>query len=132
MLSSKPNFSKKDNKFSLESHCNYYIEITNVSDKKLYLWIYKKNKSTVGDLPLEKSILASEEKLILENANETLNRLILVFSDKSNNEIEDKLNNIRLYEENVKIESQFERFSNLGFGFKGYDFSENINIMELK
>ena len=126
------NFSKKDNKFSLESHCNYYIEITNVSDKKLYLWIYKKNKSTVGDLPLEKSILASEEKLILENANETLNRLILVFSDKSNNEIEDKLNNIRLYEENVKIESQFERFSNLGFGFKGYDFSENINIMELK
>ena len=28
--------------------------------------------------------------------------------------------------------NQFERFSNLGFGFKGYDFSEKINIMELK
>ena len=128
---SECNFLKKDNKFSLESHCNYYIEMTNVSDRKLYLWIYKRNKSTVSDLPLEKSILASEEKLILENGNETLNRLILVFSDKSNNEIENKLNNIRLYEKNVKIESQFERFSNLGFGFKVYDFSKNINIIEL-
>ena len=94
--------------------------------------IYKKNKSAIGDLPLEKSILASGEKLILENENEKINRLILVFSDKSNNKIEGKLNNIRLYEKNLKIENQLERFSNLGFGFRVYDFSKNIHIMELK
>ncbi len=129
---SKCKFLKKDNKFSLETHCNYFIEMTNVSGRKLYLWIYKKNKSAIGDLPLEKSILASGEKLILENENEKLNRLILVFSDKSNNKIEGKLNNIRLYEKNLKIENQFERFANLGFGFKVYDFSKNINITELK
>ena len=106
--------------------------MTNVSGRKLYLWIYKKNKSAIGDLPLEKSILASGEKLILENENEKINRLILVFSDKSNNKIEGKLNNIRLYEKNLKIENQFERFANLGFGFKVYDFSKNIHITELK
>ena len=129
---SKCNFLKKYNKFSLQSHCNYFIEMTNVSGRKLYLWIYKKNKSVLGDLPLEKSILAPGEKLILENENEKINRLILVFSDKSNNKIEGKLNNIRLYEKNLKIENQFERFANLGFGFKVYDFSKNIHITELK
>ena len=86
-------------------------------------------KTDFGFSPL---FLKPGEKLILENENEKINRLILVFSDKSSNKIEGKLNNIRLYEKNLKIENQLERFSNLGFGFKVYDFSKKIHIRELK
>ena len=113
--------SDKDTKLSINASCKFFIEVSNISKNKLFVWIYKKiNFQTF--LPLERSILAPSEKLILENPKKGFKRLIFVFGEKLNNEVDEKLNNMRLYKNNIKIENQLERFSTLGYGYKVYEF----------
>ena len=119
--------SDKEAKLSINASCKFFIEVSNISKKKLFVWIYKKNNFQTS-LPLERSILASNEKLIIENPKKGFKRLIFVFGENLNNEVEEKLNNMRLYKNNIKIENQLERFSTLGYGYKVYEFFNKISI----
>ncbi len=121
------NFGTQDSILSINASCQFLIEISNVSSKQIYLWIYKKNNFQ-NSLPLERSFLDLNDKLILEKPLKGFEKLILVFGEKVNNEVEEKLNNMRLYKNNIKIENQLERFSTLGYGYKVYEFFNKISI----
>ena len=109
--------------------CEIDIRVKNISEKNLFIWIYRNNYNSKFKVPILSSFLNANEEIIINN-KKTFGKIIFVFGKKFNPKIEKWLRYIN--KDPLTLFKQLKRISTSGFSYKVYEINKNINILQIK